>query len=112
MIPGRYPIGTHWVSQGGKNDPRCFKKWNACCLCLCIPFGEMLTGLVPSLKVSANTLHKQNEHVFTFSETPPQLCSLFFFPVIPGGYFPNIHGKKKKKKTSEQICRAYTYLYI
>jgi hypothetical protein len=73
-----------------------------------IPFGEMLTGLVPSIKVSANTLHKMSACLCFWKHTP------IFFPhfsaVIPGGYFPNNHGKKEEKKTSEQICKAYISL--
>jgi hypothetical protein len=72
-----------------------------------IPFGEMLTGLVPSIKVSANTLH-QMSICLCFGKHPP-----IFFPIFSsdtGGYFPNNHGTKKKKKTSEQIGKAYTYL--
>jgi hypothetical protein len=73
-----------------------------------IPFGEMLMGLVPSIKVSANTLHKMST-CLCFGKHPPIFFP--FFPVIPGGYFLIIM-EKKKKKTSEQICNAYTYLYI
>jgi len=39
-----------------------------------IPFGEMLTGFVPSIKVSANTLH-QMSICLCFGKHPP-----IFFP--------------------------------
>ncbi len=108
MIPGRYPIGTHWVSQGGKNDPRCFKKWNAC-LCWHSIWRNAHRSCTLFKGICKYTT--QNEHVFMFSETPPNCFPIFFqwYPVVISLIFME---KKKKKKTSEQICTAYTYLYI
>jgi hypothetical protein len=76
------------ITRGGKLIPGVSK--NGMPASVGIPFGEMLTGLVPSIKISANTLHKMST-CLCFWKHPP-----IFFP-IPGGYFPNNHGKEEEE---------------
>jgi len=76
------------ITRGGKLIPGVSK--NGMPASVGIPFGEMLTGLVPSIMISANTLHKMST-CLCFWKHPP-----IFFP-IPGGYFPNNHGKEEEE---------------
>ncbi len=105
QVPNWYPLG---ITRGKKWSPGVSK--NRMPASVGIPFGEMLTGLVPSVKASANTLHKMST-CLCFGKQPPIVFPIFFqrYPVVISLIFME---KKKKKKTSEQICKAYTYLYI